>query len=570
MIVRDETPVIKRCIDSVKNIIDGYLICDTGSIDGTPEMITSYMKELNIPGRVVHEKWKNFAHGRTMMKKHAYEDPVASKHTYFCWLDADEVYLNTETDEYPDENDKAKLIQYMNERPKVGIFQLITHFGGLHYPRWNLVRNNQLYYWKCPVHEYLVSTKPTGVDTISFIKLLARKEGNSSRDPLRSLKDVLMLEEAYLECPEKSPRECFYLGQVLQENGDWLTALHYYKLRTENYTSGFHQEKYIAMLRSGRIHVSMNKLTESLSYFEKAHNLCKHRIEAVYAWMNAYYKLQQYDEAYKVAKNYIFPNMLPDSDLFVEFELWDWQFLYLASLVASLCHEYDDAEKWLRRLLEINRYPEDKKQTIEDNLNEILNAKESRNRTVPLLNRTLSPIKLVVIDDFHSDPDKEREFALSQEYNVKGNYPGVRTKSFANDETKKLFEQILGKRITYWPGEYNGSYQKATDNLKSWVHRDLTDYAAIIYLTPDAPVNSGTTFYRHKKLGVEYENPSNKKQLDNDSSNYNAWDIVDSVGNKYNRLVIFNGRRSHSSTTYFGSKAENCRLFQLFFFDIEK
>ena len=42
-------------------------------------------------------------------------------------------------------------------------------------------------------------------------------------------------------------------------------------------------------------------------------------------------------------------------------------------------------------------------------------------------------VNALVIDDFYSDPDKVRNFALKQEFKVRGNYPGQRTESYLND-----------------------------------------------------------------------------------------------------------------------------------------
>ena len=39
-------------------------------------------------------------------------------------------------------------------------------------------------------------------------------------------------------------------------------------------------------------------------------------------------------------------------------------------------------------------------------------------------------VSLIIIDNFYSNADAVREFALKQDFNVKGNYPGARTKSF--------------------------------------------------------------------------------------------------------------------------------------------
>jgi hypothetical protein len=48
------------------------------------------------------------------------------------------------------------------------------------------------------------------------------------------------------------------------------------------------------------------------------------------------------------------------------------------------------------------------------------------------------------------------------------------------------------------------------------------------------------------------------------------WEMVDFIGNKYNRLVIYQGDLFHSSLDYFGTDINNGRLFQTFFFDTEK
>jgi hypothetical protein len=98
-----------------------------------------------------------------------------------------------------------------------------------------------------------------------------------------------------------------------------------------------------------------------------------------------------------------------------------------------------------------------------------------------------------------------REFALKQDFAVRGNYPGMRTKSFLNDSIKKRMRDILypfAGEITWWGGDYTGSFQYTTAADRSWIHADsTTDWAAVCYLTPDAPVSAGTGIFRHKKTG---------------------------------------------------------------------
>ena len=100
----------------------------------------------------------------------------------------------------------------------------------------------------------------------------------------------------------------------------------------------------------------------------------------------------------------------------------------------------------------------------------------------------------------------------------------------------------------------------------------MTDFSAIIYLTPDPPADGGTLVYRHKELGIEKDSEAEGKdqikQMNDDSSDESKWEVMDVVANKYNRLIIFTGRRSHKSNKYFGSTKESARLFQTFFFNV--
>ena len=44
-------------------------------------------------------------------------------------------------------------------------------------------------------------------------------------------------------------------------------------------------------------------------------------------------------------------------------------------------------------------------------------------------------------------------------------------------------------------------------------------------------------------------------------------EVVDVVGNVYNRLVIWDAKLIHAASEYFGDQKENSRLFHMFFFD---
>jgi hypothetical protein len=188
----------------------------------------------------------------------------------------------------------------------------------------------------------------------------------------------------------------------------------------------------------------------------------------------------------------------------------------------------------------------------------------------------------LTIDNFYANPMDVREFALKQEFKVRGNYPGQRTESFLTDATKKTIRDILypfAGEITNWGGEYTGSFQYTTASDRSWIHADsTTDWAAVCYLTPDAPVTAGTGIFRHKQTGwmnFDYKRQHDEEYINqsppgHDSQDYTKWEMVDRVGNVFNRLIMYRADNYHVSLDYFGKDINDGRLFQVFFFNTER
>ena len=180
-------------------------------------------------------------------------------------------------------------------------------------------------------------------------------------------------------------------------------------------------------------------------------------------------------------------------------------------------------------------------------------------------------LNLLIVDDFYTNPDAVREYALAQPFDVTGNFPGVRTAPYLPDDVKAAIQywiQPYGGRVTTWFEEqgFTGAFQLATANDRTWIHADYyNDWAAVCYLTPDAPHTSGTGLYRHKASG-EYQ----RTDSDHEGNDYTKWDLIDVVGNRYNRLVIYQGNLFHASLNYFGDCGANGRLFQTFFFSTER
>ena len=199
--------------------------------------------------------------------------------------------------------------------------------------------------------------------------------------------------------------------------------------------------------------------------------------------------------------------------------------------------------------------------------------------TAPALFSAINPSKMPgawLVDNFYVDPDAVREFALAQEYQISPDgeygYIGRRTfEQFLFPGLKEEFERIIGRKITRW-GDHsmNGKFQYCIAGEPLVYHCDDQSLAGMLYLTPNAPYQSGTATYALKGTEIRHlSHPQIMQCFDPGSRNFDStkFETVDMFGNVYNRLVIFNAGYLHSARDYFGWKPDNGRLWQMFFFD---
>jgi hypothetical protein len=207
---------------------------------------------------------------------------------------------------------------------------------------------------------------------------------------------------------------------------------------------------------------------------------------------------------------------------------------------------------------------------------------------------------IITIDNFLADPLGVRAEALkaSFEYHPEA-HKGARAPAHAISEEMSAFlaDAVGAQRLRGKLGDEGGPYccfQICIAGDQLVYHSDHQAYAAVLYLTPDAPVQSGTSFFKSKAtglhsapvmayvhvragLGVELDadvaenalhalerNTYGGKLLDR-----TAWEEVDRIGNVFNRLTIWNARLIHAATDYFGTGLGDGRLFQMFFWDAE-
>jgi hypothetical protein len=209
----------------------------------------------------------------------------------------------------------------------------------------------------------------------------------------------------------------------------------------------------------------------------------------------------------------------------------------------------------------INHSPESDFGIIETDIFKVTDGKDKR---------------LFVVDNFYEDPYAVRNFALNQFFFDDDGYLGMRTrKQFFFDGVKDRFEKIIDQKIENWESEgMNGRFQTCKAGTPLVYHCDNQRWAAMVYLTPDAPIECGTSFYRHKETkkyhkSQFYSSDEDLNKVFNQKTfvDKTPYEMVDTVGNVFNRLVIFDGGLIHAASEYFGWDIPSSRLFHMYFFN---
>jgi hypothetical protein len=168
-------------------------------------------------------------------------------------------------------------------------------------------------------------------------------------------------------------------------------------------------------------------------------------------------------------------------------------------------------------------------------------------------------VKVLVVDNFLDNPDEVRRLALKQKYKKRKknqHFEGMRS-CLVKDIDSNLADEICRKIISNYYCINNFEYKadlffhktrlkdkEDTQWKNDRVHKDEGIVAGLIYLTPNAPLHTGTQTFVYNK---------------SDDTFYT--DIV--MSNLYNRLVMYPCNVSHSAMNYFGDD-KNSRLVLLF------
>jgi glycosyltransferase involved in cell wall biosynthesis len=88
--MRNDAHIIQKTLDSVAPYISSWVIVDTGSDDGTQDLVANHMARLGIPGKLYERPWRNFGHNRIEALH------LAKGHGNYIWvIDADDILVGT-------------------------------------------------------------------------------------------------------------------------------------------------------------------------------------------------------------------------------------------------------------------------------------------------------------------------------------------------------------------------------------------------------------------------------------------------------------------------------------------
>jgi len=330
MIVKNESRIIERCIKSVYHLIDTWCIVDTGSTDGTQEIIKELLKDK--PGELLERPWVNFGHNRNEALR------FAEKWGEWTLLtDADMVLV--------DEGfDKSTLdLSYCG-------YDIIQDNHGTRYNNFRILNSSRD--WKCigVTHEYYSPSK--GLQKRDVIKSLwfnDISDGGSKGDKFE--RDIALLEQGLKDEPENY-RYMFYLAQSYRDSGQYEKAVEWYK------TCAIHdkwdEEKFFAEYQAGYCmsflpaKYSAEDISKQLMY---AWLTRPWRVEPIYHLAMLYKDTNNWHQAYSLLR-ICASTPYPENDLlFIGAGIYEGMALDEFSIAAYWSGHYDEAVLACNQLL---------------------------------------------------------------------------------------------------------------------------------------------------------------------------------------------------------------------------
>jgi len=352
MIVKNESHIIHECLNSIYKYVDYWIISDTGSTDGTQDIIQNFFKEKGIPGELHQDEWKNFGHNRTLALRHA-----DGKADYVWMIDADDKVEGNFV--FPEKMEADGYVLRIGKPDfswwRTQIFKTESKWeyrGVLHeYPA-------------CSIKEQPVLIKLEGDYRVDARTLGARNVGISVIE--KYTRDAETLEKAMLDEPTNT-RYQFYLAQSYFDSQQWEKAIDAYRKRAE--MGGWAEEVYYSLYRIGIARALLDRpWPEIMSSLLDAYNYRPQRVEALVHISQVL--RQKYDQP---AAAFIFARQAAEAPfpqeeiLFVPDIVYKFHALDEVAATAFYAGRPEIGYLAAKKLLEEGRVPPDQVQRVENN-----------------------------------------------------------------------------------------------------------------------------------------------------------------------------------------------------------
>lgn len=334
MIVKNDAPVISRCLESVKGIIDYWVIVDAGSNDGTQSLIKKCLK--TIPGELHEISLENFGEARNQAMKLARD-----KGDYILFMDSDGILEFEEDFEMP----KLTEDQYDLRRGDDDFFCLMPQ----------IVRADRPWKWVGIAHEYLECEESYSKTVLANVRYHLIDNSADRVSPQKSLRNIQLLEKGLKNEPDNS-RYMFYLGKNYADCGEYGKALESYQKRVK--MGGWDEEVFCSKLQIAHCLKNLN-LPPSIAIeaYKDAFAYRTSRIEPFYYIAELYNGIGEYEKAYKMIK---VSGLIPrnEDSLFNENWIDRYGFLFQLSIAAYYLGYYEESLEACDELLRVEKLPE--------------------------------------------------------------------------------------------------------------------------------------------------------------------------------------------------------------------
>ena len=363
MIVKNESKVILRCLESVRPIVDYVLVEDTGSTDGTQNLVREWLERAGLPGEVYDEPWRDFAYNRS----HALATLREQNNIDYAFiLDADdELVLDPGFDIIAF---KRSLSHDLYD------VELWTGASLRRYRRAQICSNRREFLYRGVLHEFIDTAERAlswGPGKVKFgnargFHISSTRQGARNEDPDKYRKDAQLLEKALSEEKDKflRSRYTFYLARSYRDAGEKEKAIAYFLKRAE---LGFWADEiYISLFSAGQLQQEIGKLDEALASFQRAYQTAPRRAEALHAASRLCRESKRFAEGYEYARRGL-AIPLPSGGLFVEPWRYEYGLLDELAVNAFWSGKYQESLDACQRLLREGKMPQQMHDRIKKN-----------------------------------------------------------------------------------------------------------------------------------------------------------------------------------------------------------